>query len=62
MDAKEYMLKVAEICDLYGYQIGCEKCPLLQLACGSPLSEQMINESMKAVENYKLEESNENRS
>ena len=59
MDAKEYLLKVERICRMGN---GCDNCPLSNYACGYPMIENEIDELITIVENYKLEESNENNS
>ncbi|MEN6511170.1 MAG: hypothetical protein ABFD00_04985 [Chloroherpetonaceae bacterium] len=52
MDAKEYMMKVKQICD----SVECGECPLVDLSCGYPISELLINKSIEIVEKYQLEE------
>lgn len=56
MDAKEYLLKVERICDSIKTDY-CDTCPLQMYDCGYGRTEEDIDESIKIVENYKLEES-----
>ena len=58
MDAKEYLLKVKQICG----SINCLDCPLNIHACGYSTIESEIDILIDIVENYKLEEPNENNS
>lgn len=55
MDAKEYLLKVDRICDSIKTDY-CDTCPLQMYDCGYGRTEEDIDESIKIVENYKLEE------
>jgi len=55
MDAKEYLTKVAQICEAYSGE-GCAdgSCPLDGYYCGSPLEPEKIEEVLKIVETTKL--------
>lgn len=67
MDAKEYLIKVTQICEAYGVE-GCMdgSCPLTEYLCGAPLELEKIEEVLKIVEttelkNHSIEEQSESR-
>lgn len=51
MDAKEYLLKIDQIC--VDAKMNCDNCPLKKYACGIESEESKIDTEIKIVEDYK---------
>lgn len=51
MDAKEYLKKCLEICEIYEEE-GCKGCPLKEHVCGISKEAKDINTTIDVVEKY----------
>jgi len=56
MDAKEYLTKVTEICEVYIKNEGCMDgtCPLIEYYCGAPKEPEKIEAVLKIIETAEL--------
>lgn len=52
MDAKEYLLKAAEICNAHEGKVNCKECPLHAYSCGNPKEEEAIDAVLDLVERW----------
>ncbi|MEA4962106.1 hypothetical protein, partial [Lutispora sp.] len=52
MDARDYLVKAAKICDDHEGKVNCKDCPLHRFSCGSPKGLEDIDGTIELVEHY----------